>query len=88
MVAMAAKHHGIPFVVAAPTTTVDLNCPSGKDIPVEIRPSREITHFMDQPLTAQGVDVFNPAFDVTPAELVTAIITEEGIFQYPYAFGG
>jgi len=88
MVAMAAKHHGIPFVVAAPTTTVDLNSPSGKDIPVEIRPAREITQFMDQPLTAQGVEVFNPAFDVTPAELVTAIITEQGIFQYPYAFGG
>lgn len=86
MVAMAAKHHGIPFVVAAPTTTVDKQCPSGKDIPVEIRPVEEVTHFMGQPSTAQGVDGFNPAFDVTPAELVTAIVTEEGVFQYPYDF--
>lgn len=86
MLAMAAKHHGIPFIVAAPTTTIDRELLHGKDIPIEQRPSTEITHVRGQCITAEGCEVFNPAFDVTPAALVSAIVTEEGVFRYPYDF--
>lgn len=86
MLAMAAKYHGIPFIVAAPTTTVDKACAEGKLIPIEQRDSREITHVRGTALAQAGTQVFNPAFDVTPADLVTAIITEEGLFQAPYRF--
>lgn len=86
MLAMAAKHHGIPFVVAAPTTTIDLNTPDGSKIPIEQRPTREVTHVRDQLITSADTAVYNPAFDVTPAELISAIVTEQGVHQYPYQF--
>jgi methylthioribose-1-phosphate isomerase len=84
MVAVLAKQHGIPFYVAAPLSTVDLNCPTGDDIPIEERDRREITHVKDVQLAPEGIGVSNYAFDVTPNELVTAIITEKGVARAPY----
>lgn len=86
MLAMAAKYHGIPFVVAAPTTTIDRQTDHGKDVPIEHRDPKEVTQVREKGITAEGTEVMNPAFDVTPSELVTAIVTEEGVFQYPYDF--
>jgi len=86
MLAMAARYHNIPFIVAAPTTTIDRNLLHGKDIPIEQREETEITHVRGQCITAPNTRVFNPAFDVTPSELVSAIVTEEGVFRYPYDF--
>jgi len=86
MLAMAAKHHGIPFVVAAPSTTVDRNTPNGEAIPIEQRPEQEVLAVGGKAIVEDGTEVMNPAFDVTPSELVTAIVTEEGVFQYPYDF--
>ncbi|MCB1041426.1 MAG: S-methyl-5-thioribose-1-phosphate isomerase [Acidobacteria bacterium] len=88
MLAMAAKHHGIPFVVAAPTTTIDRNTPDGSGIPIEQRPEKEVTHARNEQLTCDRTLVYNPAFDVTPASLISAIVTEDGVHQYPYRFGG
>ncbi|MDM7922688.1 MAG: S-methyl-5-thioribose-1-phosphate isomerase [Pyrinomonadaceae bacterium] len=84
MVAVMAKQHGIPFYVAAPLSTVDLNCPTGDEIPIEERDTREVTHVKDIQLAPEGIDVSNYAFDVTPNELVTAIITEKGVARAPY----
>jgi methylthioribose-1-phosphate isomerase len=84
MVAVLARRHGIPFYVAAPLSTVDLECPTGDDIPIEERDTREITHVKDIQLAPGGVDVSNYAFDVTPNDLVTAIITEKGVARAPY----
>lgn len=84
MVAVLARQHGIPFFVAAPLSTVDLNCPTGDEIPIEEREPREITHVRDIQLAPEGIDVSNYAFDVTPNELVTAIITEKGVARAPY----
>ncbi len=84
MVAVLAKQHGIPFYVAAPLSTVDMNCPTGDEIPIEERDTREITHVRDIQLAPEGIDVSNYAFDVTPNEFVTAIITEKGIARAPY----
>ncbi len=78
-VAVNAKHHGIPFYVAAPTTTFDLAIASGAEIPIEQRAAEEITHGFGSSTAPQGVRVYNPAFDVTPAELITGIITERGV---------
>ena len=78
-----AKVHGIPFYVAAPTSTIDFNCPSGELIPIEERDTREITHLMGQRI-APEVNVLNPAFDITPNENVSSIITEKGIARAPY----
>jgi len=86
MLAMAAKHHGLPFVVAAPTTTIDRAASNGEAIPIEQRPPEEVTHVRGQRIVQEGTAVENPAFDVTPAELVSAIVTEEGVFHYPYDF--
>ncbi|MEW6683746.1 MAG: S-methyl-5-thioribose-1-phosphate isomerase [Nitrospirota bacterium] len=81
-VAVLARHHGLPFYVAAPTSTLDLSLRSGADIPIESRNPREVTHVNGQASVAPaGVAVDNPAFDVTPAELITAIITEKGAFR-------
>jgi methylthioribose-1-phosphate isomerase len=81
-VAVLAKAHNIPFYVAAPYSTIDLATPSGKDIPIEQRRPEEVTAIFNGPMIApKGVAVFNPAFDVTPAEYITAIITERGIFK-------
>lgn len=85
MVAVLAKEHGIPFYVAAPLSTVDLNCPTGEQIPIEERDSREVTHIKDIQLAPEGIEIGNPAFDVTPNHLVTAIITEKGVARAPYS---
>ena len=85
MVAVLARQHNIPFYVAAPLSTVDLNCPTGEEIPIEERDIREITHVKDIQLAPDGIDVSNYAFDVTPNEFVTAIITEKGVARAPYA---
>lgn len=84
MVAVLAKRHGIPFYVAAPLSTVDMNCPTGDEIPIEERGPREITHVKDIQLAPEGVGISNYAFDVTPNDLVTAIITEKGVARAPY----
>ena len=83
-VAILAKEHGIPFYVAAPFSTVDMNTPDGSQIPIEQRSSREVTHMGGRQVTPDGVNVENPAFDVTPHEYVTAIITERGVVREPY----
>jgi methylthioribose-1-phosphate isomerase len=80
-VACLAKTHGLPFYVAAPSSTFDLSLTSGEQIPIEERLPAEITHGFGRQTVPDGVDVYNPAFDVTPAELITAIITERGIIQ-------
>lgn len=80
-VACLAMTHGLPFYVAAPSSTFDLSLTSGEQIPIEERSSAEITHGFGRQTTPEGVDVFNPAFDVTPAALITAIVTERGIIR-------
>ena len=82
-IAVLAHEHGVPFYVAAPTSTLDLTIPSGEDIPIEERAAEEITHFQGVRI-APDVAVANPAFDVTPARLITAIITERGVARPPY----
>lgn len=82
--ALVAHAHGVPFYVAAPTSTIDLNVASGDEIPIEERPPHEITHIGNVKVVPDGSPVFNPAFDVTPAKYITAIITEEGIAYPPY----
>ncbi len=82
--ALAAHAHGVPFYVAAPTSTIDLNIASGGEIPIEERSPREITHIGDVQLVPDGSPVLNFAFDVTPAKYITAIITEVGIAYPPY----
>jgi methylthioribose-1-phosphate isomerase len=84
-VAILANHFGIPFYVAAPCTTIDPSTPNGDHIPIEIRPDREVTHMGNAPLTPAGVPVCNFAFDVTPADIITAIVTERGILRPPYS---
>jgi methylthioribose-1-phosphate isomerase len=82
--AVLAAHHHIPFYVAAPTSTVDLDCPDGDAIPIEQRPAEEVTTVAGQRIAPAGTKVDNRAFDVTPAALVTAIVTEEGVARAPY----
>jgi methylthioribose-1-phosphate isomerase len=84
-VALGARAAGVPFYVAVPWSTIDMNCPSGDQIPIEDRPSEEVSHVLGQRIIPEGVPVLNPAFDVTPAELVTALITDRGIVRPPYA---
>jgi methylthioribose-1-phosphate isomerase len=84
MVAVLARRHSIPFYVAAPVSTVDLSISSGEQIPIEERDTREVTHIREQRLAPEGVAVHNPAFDVTPAELIAAIITDRGVARPPY----
>ncbi len=83
-VAVLAKEHGIPFYVAAPISTVDLACPDGSQIPIEQRNRKEITHIAGKQMVPDGVAIENPAFDVTPAQYVAAIITEKGIARAPF----
>jgi methylthioribose-1-phosphate isomerase len=83
-VAVLAKEHGIPFYVAAPTSTVDLNTPDGSRIPIEQRASTEVTHLAGTQIAPDAVRVENPAFDVTPSKYVAAIITERGVARAPY----
>ncbi|MSP78273.1 MAG: S-methyl-5-thioribose-1-phosphate isomerase [Dehalococcoidia bacterium] len=84
MLAVLAKEYGVPFYVAAPTSTVDLLTASGKDIPIEERKPEEVRGFGGTQTAPDGVPVYNPAFDVTPAKFITAIITEQGIAKPPY----
>jgi methylthioribose-1-phosphate isomerase len=84
-VAVLAKEHGIPFYVAAPLSTIDLNTADGSLIPIEERTDREVTHVGATRVTPDGAHIRNPAFDVTPAKYVTAIITERGIARAPFA---
>ena len=83
-VAVLAKEHGLPFYVAAPISTVDLETPDGSQIPIEQRNPAEVTHIAGKAMTPPGVLIENPAFDVTPAKYVTAIVTERGIARAPY----
>lgn len=82
-VALLARAHNIPFYVAAPSTTFDLSLPTGNQIPIEQRAADEVTHGFGRQTVPAGVAVYNPAFDVTPAELINAIITEHGIVEQP-----
>ena len=84
--AILARHFEVPFYVFAPTSTLDLSTPDGAAIPIEERRSREVTQvFGSAPIAPEGITVFNPAFDVTPAALVTALVTERGVLRPPYA---
>ncbi len=83
-VAVLAKEHKIPFYVAAPFSTIDLDTPDGSKIPIEQRDIKEVTHIAGKQMVPDGVQVENPAFDVTPAQYVTAIVTERGIARAPY----
>ena len=78
-----AKAHNIPFYIAAPSSTFDLKTKTGKDIPIEQRPAEEIQFYNKKQITPDGVKIYNPAFDVTPAENITAIITERGVIEKP-----
>ena len=83
-VAILAAHHRIPFYVAAPSSTFDFAIGSGAEIPIEHRDPREITHGFGRQTAPDGIDVYNPAFDVTPASLIAAFITERGVIRAPY----
>ncbi len=84
-VAIAAKYHNVPFYIAAPLSTIDTNIQSGSEIPIEERDKEEVTHINGKRICAEGVDVINPGFDVTPNELITGIITEKGVLYPPYS---
>jgi methylthioribose-1-phosphate isomerase len=86
-VAVLAKENGVPFFVAAPVSTLDLSLASGDLIPIEQRSASEVTHVFGHPVAPEGTAVQNPAFDVTPARYVTAIITEHGVARAPYETG-
>ena len=83
-VALAAKAHGIPFYIAAPVSTFDFSIASGKEIPIEERAAEEVKSFRSEQTAPSGVATFNPAFDVTPSELIAGIITEYGVVTAPY----
>lgn len=83
-IALAAKARDVPFYIAAPWTTIDLSCPNGDGIPIEFRSADEVGGFGDARWSPEGVGAYNPAFDVTPAELITAIITERGVLRPPF----
>jgi methylthioribose-1-phosphate isomerase len=82
--AVLAREHDVPFVVAAPTSTIDLDAPAGAAIPVEERPDHEVVSIAGERIAPAGVAAANRAFDVTPARLVTAIVTERGVLRPPY----
>ena len=83
--AILAKHYGIPFYVLGPSTTIDLATPTGAEIEIEEREGSEIAEkYYSKPQAPAGIQCYNPAFDVTPAALITAIITERGVFRYPF----
>ena len=83
--AVNARHHGVRFMVVAPTSTIDMQIKSGADIPIEARDPAEVLALAGQPVAAPGASAWNPAFDVTPAELVDAIVTERGVVERPTA---
>jgi len=81
-VAIIAKYYKVPLYVFGPTSTIDLNCSSGEDIVIEERPAFEVTDmYYDKPMAPKGINVYNPAFDVTPASLIAGIVTEKGILK-------
>lgn len=80
-IAVVAKHHSVPFYIAAPFTSIDMKIPNGSAIKIEERPEREMTHIGSQRIAANGISCWNPAFDVTPADLITGIITEKGVYK-------
>jgi methylthioribose-1-phosphate isomerase len=82
--AVLAQRHGIPFYVAGPTSSIDVNCRTGDDIPIEQRDAKEVSHIFGKPVAPKGIHIFNPAFDVTSQELISAIITEMGVIHPPY----
>ena len=83
-VAVLARAHNIPFYVAAPYSTFDFSLPSGEEIPIELRDPSEVTHGFGRATAPEGVQVYSPAFDVTPAELITAFITDRGLLYPPF----
>jgi methylthioribose-1-phosphate isomerase len=83
-VAVLANAHGVPFYVAAPVSTIDRQCPTGAQIPIEERSAREVVEIQGTRIAPEGIEVRHPAFDVTPARLITAIITERGVLRPPY----
>ncbi len=85
--AVLARAHGIPFYVAAPLSTIDLETASGDEIPIEQRAPEEVLQFAGQPIAPEGIQALHPAFDVTPAELVTAVVTERGVVRPPFGPG-
>jgi methylthioribose-1-phosphate isomerase len=85
MLAVLARHHGVKFMVVAPTTTVDLACPSGAGIPIENRAESEVLQFGGHAVAPPAARAWNPAFDVTPAGLIDAIVTEQGVVTAPDA---
>jgi methylthioribose-1-phosphate isomerase len=82
--AVLAARHGVPFYVCAPLASVDRATPDGAAIPIERRPAREVTHVQGVAVAPEGTAVFNPAFDVTPSELIAGIVTEEGLLRPPF----
>ena len=82
--AVLAAHHGIPFYVAAPFSTVDLGTPHGEAMVIEERDPREVTDPLGVPIAPEGTPAFNPAFDVTPANLITALVTDRGVIRPPF----
>ena len=85
--AILARRAGVPFYVVAPSSTIDFTRTSGVDIPIEHRAHHEVIRFAGVATTPEGIPAYNPAFDVTPAELVDAIVTERGVHRHPYSFG-
>ncbi|MCP5206588.1 MAG: S-methyl-5-thioribose-1-phosphate isomerase [Hahellaceae bacterium] len=83
--AVLCKHHGVKFMVVAPTSTLDLNMSSGGDIPIEERTAQEVTHIQGKMIAPDGVNTFNPVFDVTPASLIDLIVTEKGVVSAPFS---
>ena len=86
--AVNCKEHSVPFYVAAPYSTFDFSLDSGSDIPIEIRDGKEVSTLLGNAIAPENVDVYNPAFDITPAELISGIITDAGVFRYPYGRWG
>jgi len=84
MLSVVAKVYNVPFYVVAPTTTIDFDIETGEEIEIEERSSEEVTHIENIRIAPEGIEVFNPAFDVTPNENITGIITEKGIIRPPY----
>jgi methylthioribose-1-phosphate isomerase len=83
--AIISQWHEVPFFVAAPVSTLDLSLDSGADIPIEERAAEEVTHLHGKRMAPEGVDVFNPSFDVTPHSLIEGIITEKGMARMPFS---
>lgn len=82
--AILAKHHGIPMIVAAPTSTIDFATENGKGIPIEQRNPKEVIEHFGFRIAPKNTDVYSPAFDVTPSDLISAIVTEKGVLRQPY----